>query len=157
MVWAIFTRIWGSVKEQSLFTIPEYTLNKIVNAMLLFCPQFLWAELNNLRLFQCTQKAYFSQILLTNLSKSVVSEHFSFAEIIHPPHMCGILRCWLDSMIIAQVFLRLATIKGHSKMCCFITQHNATDVASFQGACNWHADCRNVHQSCCPWIECSFL
>ncbi len=28
-----------------------------------------------------------------------VSEHFSFAEIIHPPHMCGISRCWLDSMI----------------------------------------------------------
>ncbi len=52
-------------------------------------------------------------------------------------------------MIIAQVCLRLATIKGHSKMCSFITQHNATDVASFEGACNWHADCRNVHQSCC--------
>ncbi len=30
--------------------------------------------------------------------------------------MCGISRCWLDSMIIAQVCLRLATIKGHSKM-----------------------------------------
>ncbi len=42
-------------------------------------------------------------------------------------------------------------------MCSFITQHNATDVGSFEGACNWHADCRNVHQSCCPWIECSFL
>ncbi len=42
-------------------------------------------------------------------------------------------------------------------MCSFITQHNATDVASFEGACNWHADCRNVHQSCCPWIECSFI
>ncbi len=42
-------------------------------------------------------------------------------------------------------------------MCSFITQHNATDVARFEGACNWHADCRNVHQSCCPWIECSFL
>ncbi len=41
-------------------------------------------------------------------------------------------------------------------MCGFITQHNATDAASFEGACNWHADCRNVHQSCCPWIECSF-
>ena len=39
----------------------------------------------------------------------------------------------------------------------FITQHNATDVASFEGACSWHADCRNVHQSCCPWTECSFL
>ncbi len=41
-------------------------------------------------------------------------------------------------------------------MCSFITQHNATDVASFEGACNWHANCRNVHQSSCP-IECSFL
>ncbi|ROI47935.1 Transposable element Tc1 transposase [Anabarilius grahami] len=40
-------------------------------------------------------------------------------------------------MIIAQVCLRLATIKGQSKMCSFITQHNATDVASFEGACNW--------------------
>ncbi len=39
-------------------------------------------------------------------------------------------------------------------MCSFITQHNATN---FEGACNWHADCRNVHQSCCPWIECSFI
>ncbi len=28
-------------------------------------------------------------------------------------------RYWLDSMIIAQVCLRLATIKGHSKMCSF--------------------------------------
>ncbi len=28
-------------------------------------------------------------------------------------------RCWLDSMIIAQVCLRLATIKDHSKMCSF--------------------------------------
>ncbi len=60
-------------------------------------------------------------------------------------------------MIIAQVCLRLTTIKGHSKMCSFITQHNATDVTSFEGGWNWHADCRNVHQSCCPWIECSFL
>ncbi len=42
-------------------------------------------------------------------------------------------------------------------MCSFITQHNAIDVASFERACNWHADCRNAHQSCCPWIECSFL
>ncbi len=37
-----------------------------------FCPQFSWAELKDLRLFLCTQKAYFSQILLTNLSKSVL-------------------------------------------------------------------------------------
>ncbi len=60
-------------------------------------------------------------------------------------------------MIIAQVCLRLAKMKGHSKMCSFITQHNATYVASFEGAWNWHANCRNVHQSCCLWIECSFI
>ncbi len=29
-------------------------------------------------------------------------------------------------------------------MCSFITQHNATDVASFKGVCNRHADCRNA-------------
>jgi len=40
-------------------------------------------------------------------------------------------------MIIAQVCLRLATIKGHFKMCSFITQHNATDVTSFEGLCNY--------------------
>ncbi len=28
-------------------------------------------------------------------------------------------------------------------MCSFITQHNATDVATFEGACKWHADCKN--------------
>ncbi len=47
-------------------------------------------------------------------------------------------------MIIVQVCLRLATIKWHSKMCSFITEHNVTDVTSFEGACNWHADCRNA-------------
>ncbi len=79
-----------------------------------FCPHFSWAELKDLRLFLWTQKAYFSQILFTNLSKSVLVN-----EIIHPPHSCGISRCWIDSMIIAQVCLRLATIKDHSKMCRF--------------------------------------
>ncbi len=34
-------------------------------------------------------------------------------------------------------------------MCSFITQHNSTDITSFEGACNWHVDCRNVHQSWC--------
>ena len=42
-------------------------------------------------------------------------------------------------------------------MCSFVTQHNATDVSSFEEACNWHADCRNFHQSCCQRISCSFL
>ncbi len=46
--------------------------------------------------------------------------------------------------------------KGLSKMCSFITQHNATDVTSFEGACNCHADCRNVHQSCCRELNVHF-
>ena len=59
-----------------------------------------------------------------------VSEHFSFVKIIHPPDRCGISRSWLNSMIITQVNLVLETMKGHSKMCSFVTQHNATDVSS---------------------------
>ncbi len=41
-------------------------------------------------------------------------------------------------------------------MCSFITQHNATDVASFKGVCNWHADCSDVHQSCCRELNVHF-
>ncbi len=37
-----------------------------------FCPHFSQAELKYLRVILCTQKAYFSQILFTNLSKSVL-------------------------------------------------------------------------------------
>ncbi len=36
------------------------------------CNTFIWAELKDLRLFLWTQNAYFSQILFTNLSKSVL-------------------------------------------------------------------------------------
>ncbi len=60
--------------------IYTHTLNKI-------SPHFSWAELQDLRLFLCTQNTYFSQILFTNLSKSVLVN-----EIIHPPHRCGISR-----------------------------------------------------------------
>ncbi len=88
-------------------------------------------------------KAYFSQILFTNLSKSVL---VSTSPLPRYPStsQCGTSRCWLDTMIFVQVCLRLATIKWHSKMCSFITEHNVTDVTSFEGACNWHADCRNA-------------
>ena len=53
-----------------------------------------------------------------------VSEHFSFAKIIHPPDRCDISKSWLNSMIITQVHLVLRT-KGHSKICsCHTTQCN---------------------------------
>ncbi len=91
-----------------------HTLTEMIKATL-FAPIF--HELNsNIQDFFYEQKAYFSQILFTNLSKSVLVN-----EIIHPPHRCVISRCWLNSMIIVQVYLRLATIKDHSKMCSFIT------------------------------------
>ncbi len=50
-------------------------------------------------------------------------------------------------MIIAQVCLRLATIKGHSKKCSFITAQ-CHWCRSFWRSVHWHADCRNVHKSC---------
>ena len=71
-----------------------------------------------------------------------VSEHFSFAKIIHPPPTCVISR---SSMIKRhdQVHLVLWTRKGHSKMCSFVTQHNAIDISSWgsvQLAC-WLQEC----------------
>ncbi len=45
----------------SIYTEQNYKRNTC------FCLHFSWAELKDLRLFLCTQKAYFSQILFTNL------------------------------------------------------------------------------------------
>ena len=73
-----------------------------------------------------------------------VSERFSFAT----------WQVWHIKKLIKQhdhYIGALWTIKVHSKLCSFVTQHNATNASSFEGACNWHADCRNVHQSCC-WM-----
>ncbi len=55
-----------------LYFYRQITLNKIINATLLFLPHFSWAELKDIRFFLWTQKDYFSQILFTNLSKSVL-------------------------------------------------------------------------------------
>jgi hypothetical protein len=52
----------------------------------------------------------------------------SFAKIVHPSNRCAISRRRLNIMIITEVHLVLGTIKGHSKMCSFVTQHNATEV-----------------------------
>jgi hypothetical protein len=54
-------------------------------------------------------------------------------------------------MIITRVHLVLGTIKGHSKMFHFATQFNATDVSSFEGACNWHVNFSTI--SC---LQCCF-
>ena len=76
-----------------------------------------------------------------------VSEHFSFAEIIHPADKCGISRSWLNSMINTQVHLVLRTIKGSSKTCSCVTQRlklrdHAIGMLTAQ----------SVRQSCCQRI-----
>jgi hypothetical protein len=86
------------------------------------------------KLSMCT-KSLFSSNFVHKCVYIPVSEHFSFARIIHPPDSCGISRSCFNSTVITQVRLVLETIKGHSKMCSFVTQHNATDVSSFKGNC----------------------
>jgi hypothetical protein len=108
-----------------------------------------WAEIKEPR----NVPYVFPSNVVHKLVYTTVSEHFPFAKIIHPPDRCGISRSLLNSMIITQV---LGTIKDHSIICNFFTQYNATDVSSLEGACNWHADCRDIHQSCCQRIECYF-
>jgi hypothetical protein len=54
-----------------------------------------WAEIKNPWNIPYAQKAYFSQMLCTNLFTALVGEHFFFAKIIHAPDRCGISRSWL--------------------------------------------------------------
>jgi hypothetical protein len=49
-----------------------------------------------------------------------VSEHFSFAKKIHPPDRCGD-RCGIS---INWFNIVLGTMKGQSKLCSFVAQHN---------------------------------
>jgi DNA-directed RNA polymerase subunit N (RpoN/RPB10) len=133
-----------------------YTLNKNINAT---CKMLVPCFMNCNKISQ-KYSIYTKLIFLSNCVHTCVyipvSEYFSFAKIIHPPDRCGISRICLNSMIITQVHIVLET-KGHAKMCSFVTQHNATYVSRFEGVCNWHADCRNVHLIYCQIIEPSFL
>ena len=72
------------------------------------------AEIKDPRNFPYTQKAYFSQMLCTNLLTSLLVSVLSFIKIIHPPDRCGISRRWLNSMIITQVYLVLGTRCNHT-------------------------------------------
>ena len=85
------------------------TLSKNINATLLFLLPFFISWTQRIKTFSIYTKEPF-------LSNSV-----------------------LVGTSLARVCLRLATIKGHSKMFSFITQHNATDVANFEGVRIWHA------------------
>ncbi len=65
-----FTKKFGST---SCFLLLTSFLKMLISfSSRIWHLHFSWAELKDLRLFLCTQKAYFSQILFTNLSKSVL-------------------------------------------------------------------------------------
>lgn len=108
-----------SLKKKSRSTLKEN-----INAILSFCSHFSWAQLKDLRLFI---KGPFLSNIVPRFVGVCVSEHFSFVEIIHPPHRCGVARCWLESVTIAQLCPRLATVKEFANMCDLITQFNATE------------------------------
>ena len=60
-----------------------------------------------------------------------INEHLTFTKKIHLPGRWDISRCWLKSMIIAQVCLGVITIEGPSKMCSSFMEHDATEAPSF--------------------------
>jgi hypothetical protein len=124
--------------------IVYFTLNKNINATCkVLVPCFTnWNKIT--QICSIPTKSFFLSSLVHKFVNIPVSEHLFFAKIIYPPDRCGISSSGLNSMIITQVRLVLGTIKGHWKMCCFVTQDNATDV-KLRVPCNCHADCRNVH------------
>ena len=127
----------------------EFTLNKNINTTCKVLVLLFMSWYKRSQKFYIRTKSVFLSNFVHKFVYIPVSEHFSFAKIIHPPDRCGISRSLLNIMIITQVHLVLGTIKSDSKMYKFFSQHNATDVSSIDGECNWYADCRNVHQSCC--------
>ncbi len=142
--WGFFYQYWKQSCCLMLYTEQNYKRNTFV-----FSSFFMsWTQRS--KTFSMYTKGLFLSILL-KICLNLCWWLLLFAETIHPPHMCGTSRCWLDSVIIAQAYLRLATIKGHSKMCSFITQHNVTDVTSFEGVCNCHADSKEFKRTVFIW------
>jgi hypothetical protein len=122
----------------------DYTLNKNINAT---CK---WAEIKDPRIVPYAQNTYFSQMLCTNLFTSLL------AFLLYQDNPSTWQVWHIKKLIKQHDHYSGVPCAGDNKrpMCSFVTQHNATD---FEGVCNWHADCRNVHQSCFQRIECSFL
>ena len=106
----------------------DYTLNTNINATCKVLDPNLMSWNKRSHKFSLRTKSLFLSDFVHKFVYIPVSEHFSFAKIIHPPDRCSISRSWLNSMIITHVYLVLGTIKGHSKMCSFVTQHNASEV-----------------------------
>ena len=77
------------------------TLNTIINVTLLFLPPFFLSWTQRSKTFSTYTKGLFLSHIVHKSIKICVSEHFSLAEKIHPPHSCDISRYRLDSINIA--------------------------------------------------------
>lgn len=83
---------------------------------------------------------------MITIGSKFVCEHFYFAEIVHPPVTVVAYQMLIQHSNYCTSATWLTTIKGGSQMCSFLTKHNATDNASFEGACNCHE--RNNKSQC---------
>jgi hypothetical protein len=94
----------------------HWTSNKILNTLnknITATCYVSWAEIKDPRNVPYSQKAYFSKMFSTNLITSLL------VSISPLPRWSIHLRSWLNSLHVV-----LGIIKGYSKMCGFVTQHN---------------------------------
>ncbi len=68
----VYFQIFKNIIYIYIYTEQNYKLNTFVFFCFCNIAHFSWAELKDLRLYLCTQKAYFSQILFKDLYKSVL-------------------------------------------------------------------------------------
>ena len=82
------------------------------------------------RTFSISTKSLFLSNFVHKIVNIPVGEHFIICQ-----DNPSTWQAWhIKKLIIIQMQFALGTIKGHSKMCSFDTQHNATDVSSFEEA-----------------------
>ena len=110
-------------------------LNKNINTSCkVLVPCFMSWNKRSQKCSICTQSLFLSNVV-QKFVYIPASKNFSFAKIIHPPDRCGISRSCLNSMIITQGHLVLGTIKGHSKICSFVTQHEMPQMSQVLRDC----------------------
>lgn len=63
----------------------QFCMNELIFCL---CSHFLWANLKDLKLYSCTQKACVSQIWFTHLSKSVLVSTWQTKRLIKQHHYC---------------------------------------------------------------------
>lgn len=134
---------WSAGGIGVVFTLLQHfscrnTLSKNINILLFLHPFSYWSK--RFKPFLLHIKEGLPSDFKYKFIIFHVKEHFSCAQVIHPPHRCGISGCE-QNMINAQLFFQPITIKRHSKMCSVITQHTATMVINSEPVACWLQEC----------------